>query len=179
MSDISVYSSARAMRDAIRAKTISARELLELHLDRINSVNDQINAIVSLDPDRAGVEAAAPAEQPTRGDDSGPMLRLPIASQQTHDAGGLPSAAGSPTRPDYVPDDDELIVERARRAGAITIGKPNTPEYASGSHTFNPLFGTTYSPYDLGRSAGGSSGGAAAALASGMLPLADGSDMGG
>lgn len=179
MSDIGVYSSAREMRDAVRAKQISARELLELHLDRIDAVNGRVNAIVSLDPDRARVEAAAADERLARGDEIGPLHGLPVAFKDTHDVGGWLSTAGSPTRADYVPDDDELVVERVRRAGAITVGKTNTPEYASGSHTFNPLFGTTYNPYNLGRSAGGSSGGAAAALASGMIPLADGSDMGG
>src|SRR5699024_57920 len=118
MSDIGVYSSARAMRDAIRAKTISARELLELHLDRINSVNDRVNAIVSLDPDRARVEAAVADEQLARGDEIGPLHGLPMAFKDTHDVGGWLSTAGSPTRADYVPDDDELIVARARRAGA-------------------------------------------------------------
>src|SRR5699024_4823751 len=133
--------------DAIRAKTIKARELLELHLDRINSVNEQINAIVSLHPDRARVEAAAAEEQHARGDEIVQLHGLPIAIKDTHDVGRWMPQAGSHTRADYVPDEDELIVERARRAGAITIGKTNTPEYASGSHTFNPLFGTTYNPY--------------------------------
>ena len=92
---------------------------------------------------------------------------------------GWRTTFGSPLRADYVPRRDDLVVERIRGAGAVTIGKTNVPEWAAGSHTFNPVFGTTRNPYDLTRSAGGSSGGAAAALASGMVPLADGSDMGG
>src|SRR5690625_7686798 len=136
MSDISVYSSARAMRDAIRAKTISARELLELHLDRINSVNDQINAIVSLDPDRARVEAGAADEQLARGDEIGPLHGLPIAFKETHDVGRWPCTAGSPTRADYVPDDCGLIAERARPAGTLCLAHTNTPGNTSWAHQF-------------------------------------------
>lgn len=173
------YSSARRMRDAVRAKEISARELLELHLERIERVNPRVNAIVSPDPDRARSAAALADERLARGEDVGPLHGLPFAVKDTHEVGGWLSTSGSPVRADHVPERDELVVERVRCAGAIIVGKTNTPEFASGSHTFNPLFGTTYNPYDLGRSAGGSSGGAAAALASGMVPLADGSDMGG
>lgn len=167
------------MRDAVRAKEISARELLDLHLDRVQQTNPRVNAIVSADPERARAEAARADEQLARGEDVGPLHGLPFAVKDTHEVGGWLSTSGSPVRADHVPERDELVVERVRAAGAITIGKTNTPEFASGSHTFNPLFGTTHNPYDLSRSAGGSSGGAAAALASGMIPLADGSDMGG
>jgi amidase len=104
---------------------------------------------------------------------------LPFAFKDTHAAAGWRTTYGSPVRADHVPDADELIVERIRQAGAVVIGKTNVPEFAAGSHTFNPLFGTTLNPWDLTRSAGGSSGGAAASLATGMVPLADGSDMGG
>jgi amidase len=104
---------------------------------------------------------------------------LPFAFKDTHEVAGWRTTFGSPLRADYVPKRDELLVERVRGAGAVTIGKTNVPEWAAGSHTFNPIFGTTRNPYDLSRSAGGSSGGAAAALAAGMVPLADGSDMGG
>ncbi|NYF97919.1 amidase [Janibacter cremeus] len=173
------FSSARAMRDAVRAKEVSARELLELHLDRIEQTNPRVNAIVSADPERARAAAAQADEQLARGEDVGPLHGLPFAVKDTHEVGGWLSTSGSPVRADHVPERDELLVERVRAAGAITVGKTNTPEFASGSHTFNPLFGTTYNPYDLSRSAGGSSGGSAAALASGMVPLADGSDMGG
>lgn len=173
------YSSARVMRDAVRAKEISARELLDLHLERIDTTNPRVNAIVSLDAERARAEAARADEQLARGEDVGPLHGLPFAVKDTHEVGGWLSTSGSPVRADHVPERDELVVERVRGAGAITVGKTNTPEFASGSHTFNTLFGTTRNPYDLDRSAGGSSGGAAAALASGMIPLADGSDMGG
>jgi amidase len=104
---------------------------------------------------------------------------LPFAFKDTHQVAGWPTTFGSPLKADHVPGRDDLVVERVRRAGAVTLGKTNVPEWAAGSHTFNPVFGTTRNPYDPSRSAGGSSGGAAAALASGMVPLAEGSDMGG
>src|SRR6185312_1861751 len=141
---------------AVAAKEISARELLDLHLARIAETNPDVNAVVSLDEERARAGAA-----------------------DTHEVAGWRTTFGSPLRENYVPKRDDLVAERIRGAGVVTIGKTNVPEWAAGSHTFNPVFGTTRNPYDLSRSAGGSSGGAAAALASGMVPLADGSDMGG
>jgi amidase len=179
MSDIHVYSSAREMAAAVRAKEISARELLELHLDRIERVNPVVNAVVSLDADRAREGAAAADEALARGDEVGPLHGLPHAFKDTHEVAGWRTTYGSPLRKDHVPKRDELVVDRIRRAGVVVVGKTNVPEWAAGSHTFNPIFGTTRNPYDTSRSAGGSSGGAAAALAAGMVPLADGSDMGG
>ena len=179
MPDIDVYSTARKMAAAVAAKEISARELLDLHLDRIAAVNPAVNAVVSLDEERAREGAAAADEALAHGGPLGPLHGLPHAFKDTHEVGGWRTTFGSPLRADYVPRRDELIVERIRAAGAVVIGKTNVPEWAAGSHTFNPIFGTTRNPYDLSRSAGGSSGGAAAALAAGMVPLADGSDMGG
>lgn len=167
------------MLAAIRSKQISARELLDLQLKRIDQVNPAINAIVSLDADRARAEALAADERLSCGEKIGALHGLPFAFKDTHQVGGWRSTSGSPLRANHIPEADELIVERIRGAGAITIGKTNVPEWAAGSHTFNTIFGTTVNPYDQTRSAGGSSGGAAAALASGMVPLADGSDMGG
>jgi amidase len=176
---IDVYSTAREMVAAIAAKEVSARELLDLHLDRIAATNPAVNAVVSLDADRARERAAEADEQTARGDRVGPLHGLPFAFKDTHEVAGWRTTFGSPLRADHVPKRDELIVERIRAAGVVTLGKTNVPEWAAGSHTFNPIFGTTRNPFDLSRSAGGSSGGAAAALASGMVPLADGSDMGG
>lgn len=173
------YSPARDMAAAVRAREISARELLDLHLDRIAAVNPKVNAVVSLDEERAREGAAAADEALARGEEVGPLHGLPFAFKDTHAVGGWRTTYGSPLFAEHVPPRDELIVERVRAAGAVTIGKTNVPEFAAGSHTFNPVFGTTLNPYDLGRSAGGSSGGAAASLATGMVPLADGSDMGG
>ena len=176
---IDYYSSARAMAAAVRSREISARELLDLHLERIEATNPQVNAVVSLDPERAREQAAAADEATARGEATGPLHGLPFAFKDTHRAAGWRTTFGSPLMADHVADGDDLVVERVRAAGVVVIGKTNVPEWAAGSHTFNPVFGTTLNPYDLGRSAGGSSGGASAALASGMVPLADGSDMGG
>ena len=176
---LDVYSSAREMAAAVRGKEISARELLDLHLDRIERVNPHVKALVSLDPERAREQAAAADETLAGGGPVGPLHGLPFAFKDTHEVAGWRTTHGSPLLADHVSTYDDLVVERVRAAGAVPIGKTNVPEFAAGSHTFNPIFGTTLNPYDLGRSAGGSSGGAAAALAGGMVPLADGSDMGG
>jgi amidase len=179
MADIDHYSTAREMLAAVRERAVSARELLELHLARIEEVNGAVNALVSLDPERARQQATEADERLARGEEVGPLHGLPFAFKDTHLVGGWRTTFGSPVMADFVPGSDELLVERIRRAGAVVIGRSNVPEFAAGSHTFNPVFGTTRNPFDLGRSAGGSSGGAAAALASGMVALADGSDMGG
>jgi len=179
MSDITVESTAREMAEAVRSRRISARELLDLHLARIEERNPELNAIVSLDPERARQGAWAADDHLARGGPVGPLHGLPFAVKDTHAVAGWRTTYGSPIFADHVPDHDDLIVERVRRAGVVLVGKTNVPEFAAGSHTFNPVFGTTLNPVDPSRSAGGSSGGAAAALASGMVPLADGSDMGG
>ncbi|MFF1695675.1 amidase [Streptomyces sp. NPDC058257] len=174
-----VHLTARELAARIRDRELSAREVVQAHLDRIEQVNGAVNAVVTLTAERALDEAYAADEQAARGEPLGPLHGLPIAHKDTHDTRGIRTTYGTPLLADNVPDRDELIVERIRAAGAITVGKTNVPEFAAGSHTFNPLFGATRNPYDLRRSAGGSSGGAAAALACGMQPLADGSDMGG
>ncbi|WP_316932112.1 amidase [Nocardioides marmotae] len=176
---LSVDSTAREMAAAVRRRDVSARELLDLHLERIAERNPQLNAVVSLDEERARAGAAAADEALARGEEVGPLHGLPFAFKDTHAVGGWRTTYGSTLRAEHVPDRDELLVERVRGAGAVTIGKTNVPEFAAGSHTFNKVFGTTLNPVDASRSAGGSSGGAACALAAGMVPLADGSDMGG
>jgi amidase len=178
-SDLTVESTAREQASAVRSGDISARELLELHLDRIAERNPQLNAIVSLDEERARVGADEADRILASGAEVGPLHGLPFAFKDTHAVAGWRTTYGSPLYADHVPDADELLVERVRRAGVVVIGKTNVPEFAAGSHTFNTVFGTTLNPVDPTRSAGGSSGGAACALASGMVPLADGSDMGG
>lgn len=177
--DVSVHSSARAMAAAVRERRISARELLELHLARIEERNPELNAVVNFDAERARAGAAAADEHLARGGPLGALHGLPFAFKDTHAVAGWPTTFGSRLFADHVPQHDELLVERVRRAGVVVLGRTNVPEFAAGSHTFNRLFGTTRNPHDPTRSAGGSSGGAAAALASGMVPLADGSDMGG
>ncbi len=179
MRDIDVYSTAREMAAALAASQVSARELLELHLARIAEANADVNAVVSLDEGRARASAAEADERLARGDEVGPLHGLPHAFKDTHEVAGWRTTFGSPLRANFVPKRDDLVAERIRAAGVVTLGRTNVPEWAAGSHTFNPVFGTTRNPYDLSRSAGGSSGGAGAALACGMVPLADGSDMGG
>ena len=123
--------------------------------------------------------ASAADEALARGAAVGPLHGLPIAHKDLQPTKGIRTTFGSPIYKDFVPADDSLLVERLRAAGAIAIGKTNTPEFGAGSQTFNPVFGSTLNPYDLTKTCGGSSGGAAVALACGMLPIADGSDMGG
>jgi amidase len=163
----------------VRAREISARELLDAHLARIEAVNPQLNAIVTLDVDGARAAADAADAALAAGEDVGPLHGLPVAHKDTHATGGMRTTWGSPLHVGTVPARDELVVARLKAAGAVRVGKTNVPEFAAGSHTFNPVFGATHNPYRHGLSAGGSSGGAAAALAAGLVPLAEGSDMGG
>lgn len=176
---VSVDATARDQAAAVRAREVSARELLDLHLERIAERNPELNAIVSLDEERARAGAAAADERLASGAEVGPLHGLPFAFKDVHEVAGWRTTYGHPLFADHVPETDELLVERVRRAGVVVMGRTNVPEFAAGSHTFNRLFGTTRNPVDPTRSAGGSSGGAACALASGMVPLADGSDMGG
>ncbi|MED7925427.1 amidase [Nonomuraea sp. LP-02] len=169
------YLSATELAGLIRTRQVSAVEAVRACLDRIDQVNPHVNAVVTLAAEQAlDAAKAADAREP-----DGPLHGVPVAHKDLVDTAGIRTTYGSPVYADHVPDRDELIVERLRAAGAISIGKTNTPEFGTGSHTVNEVFGATRNPYDLSRSAGGSSGGAAVALATGMVPLADGSDMGG
>ncbi len=163
----------------VRARDLSARDVVGAYLKRIADINPRVNAIVTLVADRAMEHAAAADEAQARGEALGPLHGLPIAHKDLQPTRGIRTTFGSPIYRDFVPDEDSLLVERARSAGAIAIGKTNTPEFGAGSQTFNPVFGATLNPYDPTKTCGGSSGGAAVALACNMLPLADGSDMGG
>jgi amidase len=174
-----VFRTARDLATAIRTRELSAREVMQAHLDQIEVFNPAVNAIVSLDGDAAMAAADRADRRQAKGAPLGRLHGLPMAHKDTHLTGGLRTTFGSPVHADFVPDNDELIIERLHAAGVLTIGKTNVPEFAAGSHTFNPVFGTTGNAYDPTRSAGGSSGGAAVALACGFQPLADGSDMGG
>jgi len=163
----------------IRHGALSARELLEAHLQQIEALNPALNAIVTYLPEAARALAAAADEKQARGEALGLLHGLPIAHKDLFETAGIRTTMGSPVFRDYVPAADDLIIARLKDAGAITLGKTNVPEFGAGSHTFNPVFGATRNPYDLSKTCGGSSGGAAVALAAGMLPIADGSDMGG
>ncbi|MGD9865397.1 MAG: amidase [Pseudodonghicola sp.] len=158
----------------LSAGRLSAAELMQATLARIEAVNPQVNAIVALrDPDDLMAEAQAADSGPRRG----PLHGLPIAVKDLVDVAGIVSSHGSPVLAGNLPKVDDLIAARMRAAGAILIGKTNVPEFGLGSHTFNPVYGATANPYDPALSCGGSSGGAAVALATGMTALADGSDM--
>lgn len=158
---------------------LSAREVLDAHLARIAEVNPRINAIVTLSVERASADAARADAAYARGELLGPLHGLPIAHKDLALTEGIRTTGGSPIFADFVPAFDEELIARLRAAGCVTVGKTNTPEFGAGSQTFNTLFGVTRNPYADARSVGGSSGGAAAALAAGMVPLADGSDLGG
>ena len=163
----------------IEAKEVSAREVMEAHLARIEAVDPIVNAIVTQVPERALAAASAADEAQARGDSLGPLHGLPIAHKDLFATAGIRTTLGSTLFAASVPDRDELIVARLRAAGAIAVGKTNTPEFGAGSQTYNEVFGETLNPWDTRTTCGGSSGGAAVALATGMIPIADGSDMGG
>ncbi|MBI1353299.1 MAG: amidase [Acidobacteria bacterium] len=163
----------------LRKKKLSAREVLDACLARIEAVNPKVNAVVTLVADQARKKAAELDEQAARGRFAGPLHGLPIAHKDLQDTAGIRTTYGSPLFRDYVPTRNTLLIDRIQQAGAVTIGKTNVPEFGAGSQTFNPVFGAAHNPYDLSKTTGGSSGGAAAALACGMIPLADGSDTGG
>jgi amidase len=179
VSDI-VTMDAVVLAGAIRSRQVSCVEVMSAYLDHIERLNPEVNAIVAL-KDRAGLlgEARERDAQLARGEAVGPLHGFPQAVKDLTPVKGIPMTQGSPILKDFMPPADSVLAERLRKAGAIMIGKTNTPEFGLGSHTYNPVYGVTRNPYDLTRSAGGSSGGAAVALALRMLPVADGTDYGG
>jgi amidase len=178
MSDLHELSAVELAR-RLRTREVSAREVVAAHLARIDEVNPAVNAIVTSTAEQAMQSAGRADQDLAAGRRVGPLHGLPIAHKDTLPTAGVRTTHGSPVFADHVPDHDHLMVARERAAGAISVGKTNVPELGLGSHTFNPVFGVTRNPYNLRLSAGGSSGGAAAALAAGMVPIADGSDTGG
>jgi amidase len=174
------YSSAVDLTRMIRTREVSAREVMAAHLRRIERFNPRLNAIVAkLDDDQCLALADAADRKTASGEPLPPLHGLPTAFKDLQSAVGFPYTRGSPIYKDAMPTEDSVFVERLRRAGVIPIGKTNVPEFGMGSHTFNKVYGTTVNPYDVTKSAGGSSGGAGAALAAGLMPIADGSDLGG
>ena len=171
---------ARQMADLIRQKKLSAREVMQAHLKQINRVNTKVNAIVTLvSEDQLMAQAAAADEALAKGNWLGPLHGMPVGVKDLHETKGIRTTYGSPLHRDYLPNFDCRVVQREKEAGAIVIGKTNVPEFGLGSQTFNSVFGPTRNPYDLTKTCGGSTGGGSVALACGMVPLADGSDMGG
>lgn len=168
------------LASAIRTRQVSVVEVMNAFMDRIDAVNPHVNAIVSL-RDRQDLhdEAAAADAVLARGEATGALFGVPMAIKDLAQTKGLRTTFGSPLFATHVPDVDDIFVERIRATGAILIGKTNVPEFGFGSNTYNPVFGPTFNAYVHGLTAGGSSGGAAVSLALHMLPVADGSDMGG
>jgi amidase len=172
--------SGRDLTELVRQRKLSSREVMSAFLRQIARVNPEINAIVAkLDDKQCLALADAADRRLARGDKVGPLHGLPFAFKDLDPAVGFPFTRGSPVFRDFMASEDSVLVERLRRAGVIAIGKTNVSEFGMGSHTYNEVYGTTVNPYDLTKTAGGSSGGAGAALAAGLLPLASGSDLGG
>ena len=179
MSNELCFQSAVQLASLVRSGELSARELLDAHLVQIERVNPQVNAIVTLTDELAMSQASAADESQARGEPLGPLHGLPVAHKDLVATAGIRTTWGSPIYADFVPSEDALIIERLKAAGVVQVGKTNVPEFGAGSQTFNPVFGACLNPYDTSRTCGGSSGGAAVALACGMVPIADGSDTGG
>jgi amidase len=166
-------------RRLIERKEVSAIELLDAHLARVDAVNPRVNAIVALDPDIARRRAGEVDDAIAAGKDPGPLAGLVTAHKDLTDTTDFTTTYGSPLFAGHRPAVDCLLVARMKAAGAVAVGKTNSPEFGAGSHTFNEVYGVTRNPWSLGCSAGGSSGGAAVALACRMVATADGSDTGG
>lgn len=174
------FRSARAQLDDLSGGVVSAADLLELHIERCEAVNPAVNAVIRTDLPAARARARELDKQAKAGDLAGPLHGLPMTIKDTFDVDGLPAVSGAPEyakRPAKTPD--APIVARLRAAGAVIWGKTNTPYLAGDNQTFNPVHGRTSNPWDVSLTPGGSSGGAAAALAAGMTPLEIGSDIGG
>lgn len=160
------------------AGEVSARDLVAAALARVERLGPKLNAVVTLNP-RALEDARELDEKAARGETLGLLHGLPVGIKDVTEVGGLRTTYGSPLYADHVPGEDALVVERLRAAGAVILGKTNTPEFATGGNTFNEVFGRTRNPWNPEKSAGGSTGGGAAALATGQIALAEGTDLGG
>ena len=170
---------ARELLDLLERREVSASDVIDAQIARIEAVDPQLNAIPTRTFERAREEARASDARRARGESLGPLEGLPVAFKDLQPTAGVRTTMGSRVLADWIPDEDSLTVRRIRDAGAIGLGKTNVPEFGAGSQTYNDVFGPTRNPWDLTRTPGGSSGGAAAALASRMIALADGSDYGG
>jgi amidase len=173
------FLSATEQSELIRTQKISAVQLIRAHLDQIERFNPVLNAIVTLTAESAMAEAVLADKKTASNEPLGVLHGLPVAHKDLFLTKGVRTTFGSLAFKDFVPEVDSLPVERLKQAGAISLGKTNTPEFGAGSQTFNAVFGSTPNPYDLSKTCGGSSGGGAVALASGMIAIADGTDLGG
>jgi amidase len=170
--------SAVELRDLIRNREVTPLEVLEAHLSAIAKYNSQFNAIVTLVEEQARDAAAAAGAVVAAGEPLGPLHGLPVVIKDVTLTAGIRTTFGSPLFKDFVPEEDAAVVARLRKAGAIILGKTNTPEFATGANTVNELFGATRNPWNPQLSPAGSSGGSAVAVATGMVPLAQGTDFG-
>ena len=174
-----IYSSATELARAIREREVSSAEVVEAHLARIEEVNPKLNAVVHLTADAARARAREADAAMARGEVWGPLHGVPVTIKDAFETAGVVSVGGTKGRAQYVPTDDAVGVARYKSAGAIVLGKTNVPELSLAFESDNLVYGQTKNPYDLARTPGGSSGGEAAAIASGMSPLGLGSDAGG
>jgi amidase len=170
---------ARDIADRVRSRQLTATDVLEAHLAQIAAENPKVNAVCTVAEEKARGWAAEIDAKVANGEDPGLLAGVPVGIKDVHPTAGIRTTWGSPTKADFVPEEDAATVLRVKAAGAVVIGKTNTPEYAAGANTYNDVFGATRNPWDLSKSASGSTGGGAAALASRMIALADGSDLGG
>jgi amidase len=177
VSDLSKLSAAD-LRRLVATRVVSAAQVVEACLERVEALNPALNAIVTLNP-HALEDAVKLDARLANGEEPGPLCGLPVGIKDVTPVAGLRTTFGSPIYADYVPKEDALVVRRLRHAGAVILGKTNCPEFAAGANTFNEVFGRTRNPWDPTKSAGGSTGGGAAGLASGMIALAEGTDLGG
>lgn len=173
------HKTAIKLRRLLDAREISCEELLDAHLEQIDAYNDRINAIVTLVPEHARDIARKLDDRLGRGEDIGILGGLPIAHKDLTATAGIRTTLGSRIFAEHVPAQNALVIDRLLAAGAVTVGKTNTPELGAGSQTFNEVFGATRNPWQLDCTCGGSSGGAASALAARLIPVADGTDLGG
>lgn len=178
MPDPYVHLSASDIARLVRTRAISPVEVLRGCMDRISAVNPTINAVVTLN-ERAEDEAREIEKRLAAGEEVGPLAGVPVGIKDVTQVAGMRCTFGSPLFSDHVPEEDALVVRRLRAAGAVIVGKTNTPEFAAGGNTWNAVFGRTRNPWNPERSAGGSTGGGASGLATGMFALAEGTDLGG
>jgi len=177
MSDLADRSATELVR-LVAARDVSVTDVVGACLARVEQHNPTLNAVVTLNP-RAMDDAHEMDRRLAKGEAPGILCGLPVGIKDVTPVGGLRTTFGSPMYGDHVPADDALVVKRLRDAGAVILGKTNTPEFAAGGNTFNEVFGRTRNPWDPSKSAGGSTGGGAAALVTGMIALAEGTDLGG
>jgi len=174
-----IFKNAHELVDLIKKKELSSVELLETLLKRVEQVNPDLNAVVTLDADRAMDKAKKADEALSKGEDLGPLHGMPMTIKDAYSVEGVVSTGGNPSWKDYVPEKNAEAVQHLVDAGAIIFGKTNVPLNSADIQSYNEIYGVTNNPWDLERTPGGSSGGSAASLASGMSPLELGSDIGG